>query len=134
MADKGATRQKDKCFTLNRMIEEVTAEEIEANSAKANSAKAVVAGRPKGGIPSNGNRTIIVPESTKKGGVISPDHPGVITHLNVGTVENMATMKRSAGKRRIVVPFGSGSLREPGGNHGGLGLGEIRIQIKASKE
>ena len=96
MADKGATRQKDKCCTLSRMIEEVTAEEIEANSAKA-----IVAGRPKGGIPSNGNRTIIVPESTEKGGVISPDHPGVITHLNVGTVENMATMKRSAGKRRV---------------------------------
>ena len=78
------------------MIDEATTAEIETNSAKA-----VVAGRPKGGIPSNGNWTIIVQESTKEGGAISSDHPGVITHLNVGTVENMATMKRSAGKRRV---------------------------------
>ena len=34
----------------------------------------------------------------------------------------------------VVVPFGSGSLRESGGNHGGLGLGERRIQLKASCE
>ena len=78
------------------MIEEATAAEI-----KANSAKAVVASRPKDGIPTNGKRTIIVPESTEEGGVISPDHPGVINNLNVGTVENMATMKKSAGKRRV---------------------------------
>ena len=34
----------------------------------------------------------------------------------------------------VVVPFGSGSLRESGENHGGLGIGERRIQIKTSKE
>ena len=94
--DKGVTCQKEKCFTLSRMIEEATAAEIEANSAKA-----VVAGRPKGRIPTNGKRKIIVPESTEEGGVITPDHPGVTTHLNVGTLENMAIMKRSAGKRRV---------------------------------
>ena len=90
------------------MIEEATATEIEVNSAKA-----VVVGRPKGGIPTNGKQTIIVPESTEEGGIITPDHPGVITHLNVGTVENMAIMKRSARKRRIVVKIQSlGTDRE----------------------
>ena len=32
----------------------------------------------------------------------------------------------------VVMPFGSGSLRESGGNRRGFGLGERRIQIKAS--
>ena len=75
------------------MIEEATAAEIEVNSAKA-----VMDGRPKGEILTNGKRTKIVLESSEEGGVITPDHPGVTTHLNAGTVENMATMKRSAGK------------------------------------
>ena len=78
------------------MIEEATTAEIEVNSAKA-----VMAGRPKGKISTNGKRIIIVPESTEEGGVITPDHPGITTHLNVGTVENMAIMKRSAGKRHV---------------------------------
>ena len=78
------------------MIEEATTAEIEVNSAKA-----VMAGKPKGEIPTNGKRTKIVPESSEEGGVIKPNHPGVTTHLNVGTVENMAIMKRSAGKRRV---------------------------------
>ena len=34
----------------------------------------------------------------------------------------------------VVVPFGSGSLRESGGNRRGYGLGERRIPNKASKE
>ena len=34
----------------------------------------------------------------------------------------------------VVVPFGSGSLRESGGNRRGYGLGGRRIQIKASYE
>ena len=36
--------------------------------------------------------------------------------------------------RPVVVPFGSGSLRESGGNRRGYGLGERRIPNKASKE
>ena len=78
------------------MIEEATGAEIEVNSAKA-----VMAGRPKGEIPTNGKWTEIVPESSEEGGVTTPDHPGITTDLNVGTVENMATMKRSAGKRCV---------------------------------
>ena len=78
------------------MIEEATAAEIEVNSAKV-----VMAGRPKGESPTNGKRTKTVLESSEVGGVTTPDHPGVTTHLNVGTVENMAIMKRSAGKRRV---------------------------------
>ena len=96
MHGKGATRQKVKCSIPNRAIGGISTAEIEISSDKAE-----VAGRRKGETPTNGKRTIIVPESTEEGGVISPDHPGVITHLNVGTVENMATMKRSAGKRRV---------------------------------
>ena len=36
--------------------------------------------------------------------------------------------------QNAVVPFGSGSLRESGGNHQGFGLGEIRIRNRASNE
>ena len=66
--------------------------------------KAAVAGRRKGEIPTNGKRIEIVPESSVEGGVITPNHPGIPIHPNVGTVENMATMKRSAGKRRVTRP------------------------------
>ena len=78
------------------MIEEAMTTEIEVNSAKA-----VMASKPKGEIRTNGKRTEIIPESLEEEGVITPDHPGVTTHLNAGTVENMATMKRSAEKRRV---------------------------------
>ena len=37
-------------------------------------------------------------------------------------------------QRSGVVPFGSGSLRESGGNRRGFRLGGRRIQVKASKE
>ena len=78
------------------MIEEGTTAEIEVNSAKA-----VMAGRSKGESPTNGKRIKIIPESSEEGGVSMPDHPSITTHLNVGTVENMAIMNRSAGKRRV---------------------------------
>ena len=73
MPNKGTTHQKDKCSTPSQMIEEATAAEIEVNSAKA-----VMAGKPKGEIPTNGKRTKIVPESSEEGGVIKPDHRGVV--------------------------------------------------------
>ena len=60
-----------------------------------------MAGRRKGETPTNGKRTEIVPKSSVEGGVIMLDHLGVLTHLNAGTVENMATMKRSAEKRHV---------------------------------
>ena len=94
--DKGATRQKVKYSIPNRMIEETLAAEIEVNSDKA-----VMVGRLKGEIPTNGKRIETVPESSVEGGVIMPDHPGVTTHPNAGIVETMATMKRSARKRRL---------------------------------
>ena len=56
--DKGATCQKVKCSTLNRMIEETLAAEIEVNSDKA-----VMAGRLKGEILTNGKQTETVPET-----------------------------------------------------------------------
>ena len=96
MHGKGATRQKVKCSIPNRAIGGTSTAEIEIISDKVE-----VAGRRKGETPTNGKRTEIVPESSVEGGVITPDHPGVLTHPNAGTVENMATMKRSAGKRRV---------------------------------
>ena len=78
------------------MIEETWTAEIEVNSDTA-----VMASRLKGKIPTNGKRTETVPENSVEGGVITPDHPSVTTHLNVDTVENTSTMKRSAGKRRL---------------------------------
>ena len=96
MHDKGATRQKVKCSIPNRAIGGTSTAEIEIISDKAE-----VAGRRKGETPTNGKRTEIVPESSVEGGVITPNHPSVLTHLNAGIVENMATMKRSAGKRRV---------------------------------
>ena len=68
--------------------------EIEVNSDKGEMAE-----RHKSATPTNGKRTGMVLESLVEGGVITPDHPSVITHPNAGTMENMATMKRSAGKR-----------------------------------
>ena len=75
------------------MIEETSAAEIQVNSDKA-----VMAVRLKGETPTNGKRTETVPESLVEGGVIMPNHPSVITHPNADTVENTATIKRSAGK------------------------------------
>ena len=70
------------------MIVETLAAEKEVNSDKA-----AMGDRLKGEIPTNGKRTETFPEISVEA--------GVITHPNAGTVENMATMKRSAGKRLV---------------------------------
>ena len=75
------------------MIEETLAVEIEVNSERG-----VMADRLKSITSTNGKQTGMVPESLTEGGIITPDHPGVTTHPNAGTMENMAT---SAGKRRV---------------------------------
>ena len=85
MHGKGATRQKVKCSIPNQAIGGISTAEIENISDKAK-----VASRRKGETPTNGKRTEIVPESSVEGRVITPDHPGVLTHLNAGNVENMA--------------------------------------------
>ena len=94
MPVKGATHQRVKCSTPSWMIEEISAVEIEVDSDKA-----VMIGRLKSVTPTNGKRTGMVPESLAEGGVITPDRPIVTIRSNAGTVENTATMKRSAGKR-----------------------------------
>ena len=92
MPDKGTMYQRVKCSTPSRMIEETSSVEIEVNSDKA-----VMAGRLKGETPTNGKRTGTFPESLVE--VITSVHPSVTTHPNADSVENTATMKRSAGKR-----------------------------------
>ena len=99
MTDKGATCRKVKSSTPSRMREGTSVVEIEVNSDKA-----VMAGRLKDETPTNGKWTGTLPDSLTEGGVITPDHPSVITHPNASTVENMATMKRSAGKRHATRP------------------------------
>ena len=94
MPDKGAMHQRVNFSTPSQMIGEILAVEVEVDSDKA-----VLDSRLKSVTPTNGKRTGTVPENLAKGGVITPDRSIVTTRSNAGTVENTATMERSAGKR-----------------------------------
>jgi hypothetical protein len=56
----------------------------------------------------------------------------VVTHQD--SIGPTCEVDRALHDEHVVVPFGSGSLFESGGNHKGFGLGERRIQNEASEE
>ena len=59
--------------------------------------------------------------------------PGGEEMENKPEANNMMMMfERMLQEQHAIVPFGSGSLRESGGNRRGFGLGGRKIQIKAS--
>ena len=57
--------------------------------------------RPKSVTPNIGKRTETDLESSAQGGVITPDRAITETQLSADTTENLATTKRSAGRRSV---------------------------------